>query len=242
MVYKHAHSSPGGLDDVAIGLVNAARDSGSNDNISVVVILFKTSLSTPDSTVESGVLLGQNTLSDKQLDELNNCHKNQINFPKPPTLNEKFNTKENELKDNVDSNGSSLLTANPHNEFHHSIMMFCEKKTSQKSSLKDSSPCIIPTAFSKGLFRQTMFYILRNSIKYMDSNLMQLALDQAMINDKNKISRKKMSRIFKLGSPGMRSMVRSSQGRTHIKHQYRMKIWKSMKGVNTMRWEGVRGK
>lgn len=57
IVFKHSLSACGGLDDAALALVNAARDLGSSDNISVVVILFKTHLCHPQHTEESGLLL-----------------------------------------------------------------------------------------------------------------------------------------------------------------------------------------
>ncbi|XP_059144248.1 protein phosphatase 1F-like [Physella acuta] len=55
IVYKHSLTS---LDNVAVGLVNAARDSGSSDNISVIVVMFQTALCQPRTATDGATLLG----------------------------------------------------------------------------------------------------------------------------------------------------------------------------------------
>ncbi|KAH9525803.1 Protein phosphatase 1E [Bulinus truncatus] len=66
LVYDHVQSSPGGVSGVATTLVNAARDNGSSDNISVIVVFFKTSLCDPNSVSAASLQLGLNELTESQ--------------------------------------------------------------------------------------------------------------------------------------------------------------------------------
>ncbi|CAG5128627.1 unnamed protein product [Candidula unifasciata] len=63
IVYKHSKSSSGGTRNVAVELVSAARDSGSSDNISVVVVLFKSSLCAPKAASAGSVVFGLSNVS-----------------------------------------------------------------------------------------------------------------------------------------------------------------------------------
>ncbi|GFO08937.1 protein phosphatase 1e [Plakobranchus ocellatus] len=169
IVYKHSHTSPGGLDDVAIGLVNAARDSGSTDNISVVVVLFKSKLSVPQSTSDSGILLGMGSMNENPQGSLSSTSSSSSSVPqpKPPVLNKKLEGRsKGDARDDVFSN---------------------------KGSVEVLSPNIQQTPFSHKLMRQVNFYVStqRSIKKPQDPNLAQLALKQAVSSaGKDRLSRK----------------------------------------------------
>ncbi|KAK0047669.1 protein phosphatase 1E [Biomphalaria pfeifferi] len=61
LVYDHVQSSSDDIVGVANILVNAAKDKGSSDNISVIVVFFKTGLADPNNT---HLPLGLNELRD----------------------------------------------------------------------------------------------------------------------------------------------------------------------------------
>ena len=167
IVYKHSHTSPGGLDDVAIGLVNAARDSGSSDNISVVVVLFKSKLSVPQSTPDSGILLGMGGLSENTQDRFSSTSSSSssVPHPKPPVLNKKLDgrSKGDAASDDVFGN---------------------------KGKTEALSSTIQQTPFSHKLMRQANFYVAPNKLA-QDPNLAQLALKQAVSSaGRDRVSRK----------------------------------------------------
>ncbi|CAL1537712.1 unnamed protein product [Lymnaea stagnalis] len=94
IVYDHVHSSPDGLDDVASLLVKAARDSGSSDNISVIVVFFQTSLTDPESVTDSSCLLNVTEHSDSAKDRSTKSTSVDPVVPKPTlSANEKVKTK-----------------------------------------------------------------------------------------------------------------------------------------------------
>ena len=168
VVYKHSHTSPGGLDDVAIGLVNAARDSGSSDNISVVVVLFKSKLSVPQSTPGSGILLGMAGLSGNVQDHFSSTSSSSSSVPqpKPPVLNKKLDGR---------SKGDSVK----------------EEVFSNKGCAEALSSSVLQTPFSHKLLRQVNFYVATNKPAKPDPNLAQLALKQAVSSaGRDRISRK----------------------------------------------------
>ncbi|XP_012936291.1 uncharacterized protein LOC101861112 [Aplysia californica] len=229
VVYKHSHSSPGGLDDVAIGLVNAARDAGSSDNISVVVVLFKSTLSVPQTTGDAAILLGLNTLSDKTMDQLNNSSSaNTFNFPKPPTLNEKLKSKgKTDLQDGKEDliDGSSSSDA----LHYHSRWTAGSRKPSLnsnhsrdvvvggtggsflngKGSAQNLSADMMSTPFSHDLMRQAMFYISKRPPQQVeDTRLVEMALRQAMSGEK---VRKKQKENIAAGAYSKKSGVKEPQ-------------------------------
>ncbi|GFR78665.1 protein phosphatase 1E [Elysia marginata] len=169
-VYKHSHTSPGGLDDVAIGLVNAARDSGSSDNISVVVVLFKSKLSVPQATSDSGILLGMGGFSENTQDNFpsTSSSSSSVPQPRPPALNRKLDgrSKGDTPRDNVFDN---------------------------EGSIDALSSAIQQTPFSHKLMRQVNFYMSSHkpAKRAQDPNLAQLALKQAVSSaGKERLSRK----------------------------------------------------
>ncbi|BFZ04780.1 hypothetical protein BsWGS_07819 [Bradybaena similaris] len=125
IVYKYSKTSPTGNHNVAAELVNAARDSDSSDNISVVVIFFKSTLSTPKAAGAGSVVFGLSKVSENNSDKLDTSP----SFSKSATLNAKLKPKANGKPQEKQKESASLCLAssckNAHSISREAVLSSC---------------------------------------------------------------------------------------------------------------------
>lgn len=114
IVYKYSKTSPGGTHNVAVELVNAARDSDSSDNISVVVIFFKSTLTAPKAAGAGSVVFGLSKVSENNSDKLDTPP----SFSTSATLNAKLKSKANGKPQDKQKESASLCLASSYKNSH----------------------------------------------------------------------------------------------------------------------------